>query len=400
MNFNTRIFLFIFVILFATQGFAKDFKINTQWEVDIEKIFPKKDIMESYSPVLSKNKLVFGNKQGLVKTLDVNTKEVEKILRVPISIHNSVLFNDEKLSKYVVFYGQHFTNKKFYYCTIDIEKRKIKGVVAHDKQFLPFGEFAIFEKYRSFIVFSPREGRGIYTQKTNFGIKNPIFTQDFKRHVFQSSNNEIVDISIPRFGASLIMSPKSTRDDVLEFNNVITIQKNQIADNISFDTLFYHTKSGTIGQIDTEKRKIIWERKYFSENMKLQGPYIYNEHVIYLVSYPKTNKRKNNKGKLISINKKTGQANWISKDLPYKNFGIIHFDKYIMSFDDDDNILFLDLKTGKAQGRVPVIGDVSKPLIYKDKTFIMTSEKVYMIKNTRFLFRLKLFYNKLKDMVT
>jgi hypothetical protein len=400
MNFNTRIFLFIFIICLGVQTFSSDFKIDAHWEVDIEKVFPKKDISESYSPILSNNKLVFGNKQGIVKTLDINTKEVEKILRVPISIHNSVLFNDEKLSKYVVFYGQHFTNKKFYYCTIDVEKKKIKGIITHDKPFLPFGEFAIFEKYKSFIVFSPREGKGIYTQKTNFGIMNPIFTQDFKRHVFQSTNNEIVDISIPRFGASLIMSPKSTRDDVLTFNNVITIQKNQIADNISSDTLFYHTNSGIIGQINTEKRKIVWERKYFAKNMKLQGPYIYDEHVIYLVSYPKTNKTKNSKGKLISINKKSGQANWISKDLPYKNFGIIHFDKYIMSFDDEGNILFLDLKTGKLLGKVPVVGAVSRPLIYKDKTFIMTSEKVYMIKNTRFLFKLKLFYIKLKDLVT
>lgn len=400
MKFHTSILLFVFFIFSSNIIFSSDFKIDSEWNVDIENVFPKKDMLQSYSPVLSKNKLVFGNKEGIVKTLDINTKEIQKILRVPISIHSSVLFNDKKLENYIVFYGQHFTNKKFYYCTIDIEKRKIKGVVAHNKQFLPFGEFAIFEKFKSFIVFSPKMGRGIYTQRTNFGIKNPVFTQDFKRHVFQSSNNEIVDISIPRFGASLIMSPKSTRDDVLEFNNVITIQENQIADNISFDTLFYHTNSGVIGQIDTEKRKIIWERKYFTKNMKLQGPYIYDDQVIYLVSYPRNNKVKNNKGKLISINKKTGQANWISKDLPYNNFGIIHFDKYIMSFDDDGNILFLDLKSGDLLGKLQVLGDVSKPLIYKDKAFIMTSEKIYMIKNTRLFFRLKLFYSRVKDLVT
>ena len=391
--------MFIMYLCISTL-FASDIKIESEWEIDISKVFPKKDLLDTYSPVLSKDKLVFGNKQGIVKTLDINTKEVERILRVPIEIHSSVLFNDEKLSKYIVFYGQHFTNKKFYYCTIDIEKRKIKGVVAHEKKFLPFGEFAIFEKFKSFIVFSPKIGRGIYTQQTNFGIKNPVFTQDFKRHVFQSSKNEIVDISIPRFGASLIMSPKSTRDDVLEFKNIITIEKNQIADNIKLKNLFYHTLDGAIGQIDTEKRKVIWERKYFSKNMKLQGPYIHDNHVIYLVSYPKTNRLKSNKGKLISINKKSGQSNWVSKDLPYNNFGIIHFDKYIMSFDNEGNVLFLDLKTGDSLGKIPLVGDVSKPLVFKDKAFIMTSEKIYMIKNKRFMFRVKLFYNKIKELVT
>ena len=71
-------------------------------------------MLESYSPVLSDDKLVFGNKEGIVKTLDINTKEVTRILKIPIEIHNSVLFNYDKLNYYVVFYGQHFTNKKFY----------------------------------------------------------------------------------------------------------------------------------------------------------------------------------------------------------------------------------------------------------------------------------------------
>ena len=39
-----------------------------------------------------------------------------------------------------------------------------------------------------------------------------------------------------------------------------------------------------IGQMDVALKKVIWERKYFKADMKIQGPLIDDEKLYYLVS--------------------------------------------------------------------------------------------------------------------
>ena len=44
------------------------------WEINIKDIFPKQTMSKSYSPLILDTELVFGSENGIVKTVDVDTK--------------------------------------------------------------------------------------------------------------------------------------------------------------------------------------------------------------------------------------------------------------------------------------------------------------------------------------
>tara|TARA_B100000427_G_scaffold103150_2_gene85260 strand:+ start:160 stop:1365 length:1206 start_codon:yes stop_codon:yes gene_type:complete len=374
--------------------------IKKIWDFSIDDIFSTTSISTNFSPVLSGTKLVFGDLKGNVKTLDITNRKVEKIIKLPIAVERSIKFTSKSLKNYVVFSGKHLTNGKHYYCSIDVKNKKIKGVVAHNNDLISFGEFALFEKNNNFIIFNPKVGRGVYRQKTTFSILKPIYTQDYNRNVFQSNQNEVVDIKVPNFAASLIMSSKSNKKDVLEFNTVVTIEKNIIADNIDSEILYFHRNNGLIGLLDVKKRKIIWEKKYFSSDTKIQGPYIAGKNLFYLVSYSGKSKNKERLGKIIALKKDSGLASWISKDLPFNNFGIVHFDKYIISSDLAGNILFLNIKNGKIEDKINVGKGISKPIISGRNIFIVTNSDIIMLESKRLRFRIKLLGRKIKKYLT
>ncbi len=372
------------------------------WDFDISDIYSESKISGNFSPVLNGDLLVFGDTKGEVKALNVKTKQVETIIKLPISVDKSLEFKSEILKNYVVFSGTHLSNGKHYYCSIDIKNKRIKGVIAHKDVILSFGEFALFEKNNSFIIFNPKEGRGVYRQKTTFSILKSIYTQDYNRYVFQSKKNEVIDIEIPNFGASLIMSKRSKQNDILTFNTILTIDKDVIADNIDSKTLYFHRTNGLIGLLDVDKRKIIWEKKYFSKDTKIQGPYIKGKNLFYLVSYSNRLKEesKGNLGKIIALKKNSGLSSWISEDLPFNNFGIIHFDKYIISSDVEGNMLFLDIDNGAIKERIEVGQGISKPIINGKHIIVMTNDKIIMLENKRMKFRLKLIGKKVKGYFT
>ncbi len=391
----------VILCLISSYSLAKS-SIVKVWDFDIKDIYKKSIISSNFSPVLNGELLVFGDTKGEVKSLNIKTKKVETIIKLPIAVDKSIEFKSEILKNFVVFSGTHLSNGKHYYCSIDIKNKRIKGVIAHKDVLLSFGEFALFEKNNSFIIFNPKEGRGVYRQKTTFSILKSIYTQDYNRYVFQSKNNEVIDIEIPNFGASLIMSKRSKQNDILSFNTILTIDDDVLADNIDSEILYFHRKSGLIGLLDISKRKVIWEKKYFSKDTKIQGPYVKGKNLFYLVSYASKegDMNKSNIGKIIALKRKSGLSSWISEDLPFNNFGIIHFDKYIVSSDLEGNILFLDIDNGEIVESVEVGMGISRPIIQDRKIIVMTNDKIIMLENKRLKFRLKLIGSKVKNYFT
>ena len=387
-----------FLLLISHNVFSKN--IVKVWDYEITNIYSNSKLSNNFSPVLSGDTLVFGDLKGEVKTLNIKTKKVEKIIKLPIAVDKSLEFKSKILKDFVVFSGKHLVNGKHYYCSIDIKSKRIKGVVAHKDELISFGEFALFEKNNNFIIFNPKEGRGVYRQKTTFSILKSIYTQDNNRNIFQSRQNEVIDITIPKFAASLIMSQRSKKQDILEFNTIVTIEKDVIADNIDSEILYFHRANGLIGLLDVKKRKILWEKKYFSKDTKIQGPYIKGNTLFYLVSYSSKTKDKEKLGKIIALNKKSGMSSWISDDLPFNNFGIIHFDRYILSSDLLGNILFLDIKNGAIKEKFEIGKGISKPIISGRKMIVMTNSKIIMLENKRIRFRMKLIGRKIKNYFT
>ena len=198
------------------------------------------------------------------------------------------------------------------------------------------------------------------------------------------------------------MSKRSKQNDILSFNTILTIDDDVLADNIDSETLYFHRKSGLIGLLDISKRKIIWEKKYFGKDTKIQGPYVKGKNLFYLVSYASKDGdvNKSNIGRIIALKRKSGLSSWISEDLPFNNFGIIHFDKYIVSSDLEGNILFLDIDNGEIIDAVDVGKGISRPIIQGRKIIVMTNDKIIMLENKRLKFRLKLIGSKVKNYFT
>ncbi len=374
--------------------------IEKTWEMDISDIFTKSKLANTFAPSLAEKELVFGSLSGRIKTVDAFSKEIKSILKIPLTIERSLSFDSEKLKNFVVFYGVHKLNGKTYYCSIDLNKRKIKGVVSHKRGFLSFGQFAIFEKNNNFIVFNPKVGRGVYRQYSEYKMEKSIYSQNARRYVFQTENKEIIDISIPKFGASIIMSPKGREKDVLMFTRVAKLDEDMVADNINDEILYYHRHNGKIGLMDVEKGKIIWEKKYFKSDMSIQGPHVFKDKLIYLVSYPFKETDTERKGKLICLNKKSGKANWISKDLPFNNFGIAQFDEFVLSSDTEGNLLFLNISDGQVKEKVYIGEGVSTPIIEGQDLYVVTKSRIYKFKNNRISFKMKLLMKKLKEKIT
>ncbi|RAP27780.1 hypothetical protein DID78_05860 [Candidatus Marinamargulisbacteria bacterium SCGC AG-343-D04] len=375
-------------------------EVKKIWDFDLNVIFPYEQLSINFSPALSKDKMIFGSINGNIKYLTTTTQKVNKLLKIPLSIDKTLLFSDKILSDYVVFSGKHLINGKHYYCSIDIKNKKIKGVVAHDKEFLPFGQYAIFEKNSNFIVFNPKVGRGVYRQTAPYDIDKVIFTQDKNRYLFQTSTNDVIELVIPKFGASLLMSPKSNKKNVLEFHKTATLSEDMISDNLSKNILYYHRPNGMIGLIDVAENKILWEKKYFKKGMGIQGPYVFKDKLIYLVSYPDKKGGDTRLGKLICLNKDTGKANWISADLPFTNFGILHFDNYIVSSNSEGYVLFLDINTGVVHEKILVGDGMSTPIIKDNTMYLVTKDKIYFFKSSRIGLIFKIYWEKFLEVIS
>jgi hypothetical protein len=395
---QNRFYIFTVLLLVSFSNNTLANTISKVWEVDLSSIYKNPNMSVNFSPVISRDKLVFGNLKGEIKTLDLKTRAIESIIKIPIAVEKSLKLDSPSLKNYVVFSGKHLVNGKHYYCSIDIKEKKIKGVVAHDGGLFSFGEFALFEKNNSFIIFNPKEGRGVYRQKTIHKIEKSIFTQELNRYLFQSKNNQIIDVSIPKFGASIVMSKRNKEQNILNFSSIITIDPDIIADNIDSEILYFHKDNGVIGLLNINQGSIIWEKQYFTKNKSIQGPYINNDILYYLVADQQ--KDSGQVGRIIALNKANGLSTWVSEDMPFKNFGIFHFDKYIISADLEGNLLFLNSDNGVLESNINVGTGITKPVIVKNTAVIMTDKKVVLIQNNRLGFKVKLLLKKIKTYFT
>ena len=391
------------VLFFSTSAYAQNniqsdiFKL---WEINVSTIFPKNVINSNYAPFIMDSELIFAARNGDIKTLDIESKTIRSVLNIPIKVETAQKFDIGKNKNFAVFFGEHKKNNKTYYCSVDLEKASMKGVVAHNKEFIYLGEFAIFERKNNFVIFNPSKGKSVYSQKEKkYDIRKKIYTQDKKRYIFQTSTNSLVEIKLPKFGASLIMSPRSTRKDILEFNKITTLPTGKIADNLTGNTLYYHSLQGEIGLMDVKTNEIIWERNYFKFGMSIQGPYRVKDKLFYLVSHS-ANKNEIKKGKIICINKNTGQSIWISKDLPFNNFGIVHFDKYILSANSKGDLLFLNINDGNEDYSTFVGEGITTPIVNQEDLYVMTNNKIYRFFSNRIGFKIKLFWERFLESIT
>ena len=72
-------------------------------------------------------------------------------------------------------------------------------------------------------------------------------------------------------------------------------------------------------------------------------------------------------------------------------------DKYIISSDAECNNLFLDYKTGELKEKYFVGEGMATPIVHNDQLYVMTNDKLIHFTNTRMLFKLKLYWDKLME---
>lgn len=386
------IFTSFLVIGLVTLTLANESPIKKAWELNMTDIYPTGKLSNNFSPTLINNQLIFGDTSGSIKTLNVDSKEIKSIVDIPMEVENSITHDPKFNTEFIVFYGKYHRTGKYFYCAVDLEKKRISGFVRHQKPMISFGQYSVFEKNNNFNVFSPKEEKSIYRQKTNYSLDSVIKSQDLNRFIFQTNDNAIVQLIVPTYGA-IVMSKKKTKN-ILEFNDIVTLEPNMIADNLTDDTLYYHRTNGVFGQLNTDTQDIIWERKFFSEGMTIKGPYIMGNYLYYLVS-KRNEKTGLQKGRLICLNKKTGLAEWTARDMTFTNFGIVHFDQFLMATNDSGELLFLNPQTGQTEHKIAVGNNVYAPVFAKEFMYVVSEKKIIKIENTRFGYKVKLFFEDL-----
>ena len=211
----------------------------------------------------------------------------------------------------------------------------------------------------------------------------PVFTTD-DRNIFFNSNNQLVELGLPELGAGLAFSMpdkakmiKERKKDLLKFSKIVQLEEGMFPDNLTKTTVYYHRKNGAIGQWDLTKQKLIWERTFFKQNMTILGPHEKDHILYYLVSYPKGENNTQGLGKLIALDRKKGNAFWLSKDLKFNNFAPTEFRNSMVSGDTEGNLLFLDTITGSVKSKFDVGGALSKPIIRDKIIYIYAGDTLY-----------------------
>ncbi len=353
--------------------------VKKVWELDVSEIFKKSKIAPQYQPVIVEEKLVVGATDGTIKSIDLATTAIENVITLPIEIYSARVYGVFT----VVFHGRHKVNNSLYYCSVDIKKKTLKGVLREEGLLWKIAGLAVFEKDNSFTVFSPAVGQIVYTQPIDYGIRLPVYTPD-ERNVFVNTYNDLIEMELPGLGAGAFFSSKAQRtrsqdtEPILKFTKVGVVAESIIPDNLDGSTLYYHTPSGSIGVIDVANNKTIWERSYFKQAVTILGPHVVKDSLYYLVSYPRVASEDVNIGKLICLKQQNGQANWLSEDLKFQTFSPVQFRNTILATNRDGTMLrFLDLVTGAEVNAFPIEGTMAKPLVEENSIFFHTGEKIY-----------------------
>ena len=261
-------------------------------------------------------------------------------------------------------------------------RKKFNGFIEQRGPIWRFDDWAIFEKNKVFAVFDPNRGRIVYTQKTDTEMQYPIRTTD-KRNLFFTNQHSLVQLSIPKFAAGMLFSQydrgKMVKMDTpaISFTPLATLPEEILPDTLHKHLLYYHKTNGTIGCLNIKTNQLLWERKYFKDDMTIIGPHVNGGLLFYLVSYSPDPAKEETLGKIIAVKSKNGEAAWLSRDLYFKNFAPIQFGKYILSGNLQHSILLLDMKTGRPVQMLETEGLPSQPVTNQKSVFIMTTSKIY-----------------------
>jgi len=112
---QNRFYIFTVLLLVSFSNNTLANTISKVWEVDLSSIYKNPNMSVNFSPVISRDKLVFENLKGEIKTLDLKTRAIESIIKIPIAVEKSLKLDSPSLKNYVVFSGKHLVNGKHYY---------------------------------------------------------------------------------------------------------------------------------------------------------------------------------------------------------------------------------------------------------------------------------------------
>ena len=386
--------------IFAFEYTKHSDEIYKLWEIPLEDIYPNDAVYSGYSPLFIGQELIMGSRKGYIKSIHVDTMYIKDISKISMNIEKSLTIQKLKDTNYAVLFGKHLESQRPFYCSVDIDHKEVKGYVNHSKDFISLGEFAIFEMNHNFIVFNPSVGKGVYTQKEpKYNIMRALYTQDEKRHLFQSTNKEVVEITLPKFGASLIMSPRSKKKDVLDMKVLIALDDSIYADNLTGNSLYYHKKEGFVGLMDIKTKKMVWEKRVFEEGMEIQGPHILGDKIYYLLSYPKEGDNNLKNGRLVCIDRKSGKFVWEYENLEFQNFGVVNFDRYILAANNAGELVFLNVNDGSVMSAFYVGKGICKPVINNEDLYIMTDDRIYRFFSNRVIFKARLLWDRFIDSI-
>ena len=380
---------FIFIILLQ-QSIHSAIKVEKDWDLPLTKIFNSKStvkLSETFYPIYQDGNLILGSYNGEILSVNSKNQRISKVIDLPIYVDYGQLFG----RRFILFKGTHKFTKSDFLCSVNIPNKRVEGVIRENTTMLPYKQWVVVERNKTFHVFSPQKGREVYSQYVNLTLKRAIHSTNKSETYFLTHNQEIISLDIVDFGENKIMHNSGKPGNVLRFKPIIKIAPEFIPDTIDDYTLYYHTTDGKLGKLDLDSKKPNWERAYFTSSHSIKGPLLDGHKLIYLISYSKKDKTKANQGKLIALNSKNGQSVWVSKDLEYSNFDITQFGRSIVSSDLEGNLILLDIDTGKPLFKEKVGKGITNPVAIETELFILTKEHLYKFENTDKFYKIKEF---------
>lgn len=381
---------FIFAIIFQSSCLFSALKVEKDWDLPLNEVFKSKTpvkLSEAFYPIYQEGNLILGSYNGEIISINSKNKNISKIIDLPIYVDNGELFG----RRFILFKGRHKFTKSDFLCSVNVPNKKVEGVIRENTVMLPYKQWVVVERNKTFHVFSPQKGREVYSQYVNLTLKRPIHATDKTKTYFLTHNQEIISLDIVDFGENKIMHNNGEPGNVLRFKPIIKIPAEFIPDTIDGFTLYYHTTDGKLGKLDLDSKQPDWEKPYFTNTHSIKGPLIDGHKLIYLISYSKEDLSKANQGKLIALNSKNGQSVWVSKDLEYSNFDITQFGRSIVSSDLEGNLVLLDIETGKPLFKEKIGSGMTNPISIETELFILTKEHLYKFENTDKFYKLKEF---------
>ncbi len=356
------------------------------WEIDIGTVFHEpvqwKDpdeskVSELLSPVIVGEKVIIGNRDGRIKTIDIHTREIQSALDIiPFGIREATRYG----KNVVVFTAYYKTLETPFYCAVNVNSKKLMGTLKFPGELWKVNDLAIFQRKGKIHVFNPLSGTLVYEQPVQYQFVAHV-RDSTEREIFWDTTRGLVELRLPGVGGVVLFQGKNDvpgvpKEALLNFVDLGVVGPGMIPDLVDGNRVYYHRKNGVIGVMAFGNTTPIWEKSYFKRNVTVLGPHVFRDMVFYLVSYPRDSGAAGS-GKIICLNRKRGQAVWLSEDILFQNLNLIQFRNTILATDPKGNLRFLDIGSGRDQGTFPIEGVISKPFVDGDSIYFQTGKKIY-----------------------